>query len=128
MVVRKAITWLTLILFGTVSLMGHGLHVLVGCDPITHATLAGQQQATCCGCLHGCAPAGDGDETTGRLIAGHEDDCPICRFLAQGRELTKPVLVLCARFVRPQIAALPSLSPPLPCDEPYQARAPPAIS
>lgn len=131
---RQVVAWSTLILFGTVSLLGHGLHALVGCHPITHCALddqAGSGLSACCSCPHARStrPAEDqGEDAEGHLVAGHDDDCLICRFLAQGRELTRGVLPPCVQFARRHHPVAGPISPSLPADEPYQARAPPLSS
>lgn len=131
---RKIVAWLTLILFGTVSLLGQGLHALVGCHPISHCALDYQASSGVtarCSCQHACPtggakdPAEDADE---QLIAGHDDDCLICRFLAQGRELPPPVLPPCVQFARRHRPVIAAVSPSSPAQEPYQARAPPPSS
>jgi hypothetical protein len=134
---HRATAWLTLILFGATALLGQGLHLLVGCHPLTHRALHGEQglktshaadpHLGCCSC---CGRSGEAaeDDAQGRLIATHDHDCLVCRFLAQGRDLPRLAAPPDVRFVRPYGAEL-SLSLPRLCGcDAYQARAPPAAN
>jgi hypothetical protein len=132
---HRATAWLTLILFGATALLGQGLHLLVGCHPITHRALHEEQglktshaadpHIGCCSC---CGRSGDAaeDDAQDRLIATHDHDCLVCRFLAQGRDLPRLAAPPDVRFVRPYAAELSLLRVPLRRCDAYQARAPPA--
>lgn len=108
-----------LAVFGTVSLLGDGLHLLSGCDH-HHAP------AHCCAahahCEHHHAAQSE------CAIGPADSDCPICQFLAIPQALTAPPAIVAGSVrLEPLIVAAP-LEPALDIERPYAARAPPTAS
>lgn len=106
-----------LTVFGAVSILGTGLHLLPGCGhfhgPGHHCrshSHAKQQQV------------GDGSEY--EPDCSHTD-CPICRYLAIPRALTPPPQIISHIERREPLVAATILSPTLESERPYAARAPP---
>lgn len=131
----RAVAWFTLIWFGAVALLGSGLHLLVGCHPVTHrpldqglnASQAAHSHVACCACS--CSSGGaTEDHPYGCLTAAHDHDCAVCRFLAQARRLPRLVVPPDVQFVCAYGAPISVFSLPSRGRHAYDARAPPADS
>jgi len=140
--------WLTLALFAAVSLLGQGLHLL-NCRYASPprgeraAATAGGATASARACGHCChhdgcyrhaaeTPAADDDGPGGdgpgiRSAPAHGDDCPICRFFAQGQLAACETPLLSGQFAAPHRSAAAVDLPFVAALEPYQARGPPAL-
>jgi hypothetical protein len=129
--VRPLVTVPLLAAFGTISLLGHGLHLLPGaCDH--HAEIVSDASHRCAHHdEHDHAGIDSGHETAaerthdGVRAARDSSDCPICQFLAKGKVLSRsapsipgPAVVGDGPFTANEFV-------PLPLAEAYQARAPP---
>jgi hypothetical protein len=139
----RFVGWLTLVLFGGVSLLGQGLHLLSNCDCLSgHGRVAATAEATVgqagghfCRYGHWHAAGGSAvrsaeavanDQPGFRGCGGYGEDCFICRFFAQAQHLRCEAPLLSCRFARPHRFWLAVEQPwPAPI-EPYQARGPPA--
>ena len=103
--------------FGTVSLLGTGLHLLPGCNHFhDHAA------ANCCAhshCGHQHAESGPSE------ISAPDTDCAICQFLAIPQVLTPAVEILTdGNFFTPLVTG-EALQPTLDPERAYSARGPP---
>jgi hypothetical protein len=136
--------WFTLALFGGVSLLGQGLHLLTPCacgEPHAGAIAVGAEVCSSCGsnCRHHARkvaaaraeePLASRSSTAsqpGFRAPGHDSNCLICRFFAQGQVSRVIESPPAGHFVRPyrlaHVEVRPATTPP----EPYQARGPPAL-
>jgi hypothetical protein len=94
-ILRQTLVALMLVLYGSVSFCGYGLHAL---------TDSGSSHASSVGF----------DSKEGRIIrdgAGHADKghCVICEFHAQGQMTTEPFSIISRPFTSPHIALVLSL-------------------
>ena len=118
-IVRPVTVYLLLAVFVTVSAAGVGLHALPVADHF-HADFGGHRHG--CGCGHGDHRS----DTNSESVPESNEDCSICRFLAQNIQLALPVtfefsirrVFLCSPRVHSLVPVRPRLS--------YNTRAPPA--
>jgi hypothetical protein len=142
----RFVRWLTLVLFGGTSLLGQGLHLFSNCGCggcHSHANSgvpeAAASAASSHSCRHGCrwhtdkpgqdnaaAASADNGQPRWQSFGCHDDDCFICRFLAQSQHARSEAPLVSCRFVRPHRLSFPVDQPLLSAIEPYQARGPPA--
>jgi hypothetical protein len=105
-----------LAVFGTVSLLGSGLHLLPGCG---HA----HGGSTCCG-IHASECRRHSPQNS-RELGKSASDCPICRFLATPRTAPPPpAIVVCGLYVDSHPSAT-TVRPAIERASTYGARAPP---
>ena len=104
--------------FGTVSFLGTGLHLVPGCNHFhSHGS------AHCC-TSHGHCHHHDADPSQTELSTS-DADCAICQFLAIPQVLTPPVEILTdGNFFEPLVARA-TLQPTLDPERIYSARGPP---
>jgi hypothetical protein len=129
--VRPIVTIPLLAAFGTISLLGHGLHLLPGaCDHHAEIVFAAS---------HGCAHHDEQDHAG--IDSGHEpaagrahggvravrdsSECPICQFLAKGKVLSRSAPSIPGPVAVGDGASTACQFVPLPLAEAYHARAPP---
>jgi len=126
---KSFLTWFFAIAFGGMSIVGDGLHDLLGLHPHESAVPVCSSQV--CGSCYGDSLA-DGPS---RLVvaANHRESChdsatcPICQYLAQGRVAVEQFQVVSVTVNVPNRSALIPLFVPGPYLRPFQARAPPAV-
>ena len=122
---KSLLTWLLAVMVGGLSLLGEGLHDLLGLHQgpvVSDSHLLGF--APGCYSRHGNTPYIG--EASHRESCHDSATCPICQFLAQGRVVGQRVVVVSVA------ASVPNHSPAIPLFapstvlQPFQARAPPA--
>ena len=140
---RRIACWSLLILFGTVSVLGQGLHLLmhggghgecIGCAEVGPSKVAGARCATDCGDCRHAAVAEAGKQPPGNRRPSYTDsssshrahDCLICRYMAQSQVLTSPALHVGGDRPRPRRPILDAGLPVANFIGVYSARAPPA--
>jgi hypothetical protein len=144
--------WLILLLFGLVSLLGQGLHLFSNCHCERHHSGrnpwvsspedgSGESVITYT-CSHGCrhvarSPAAatrSAASSTGHLAStvaqepGHDDNCLICRYFAQGQMVSASMTLAVRQWIGPQRVQSAAQLLSLAAFEPYQARGPPTLS
>jgi hypothetical protein len=106
---RRTLVTLILILYGSVSLCGSGLHAL-GESSGSHT------------------PSHQHDSQAEPLVRAEPSHCPLCEFQAQGQLAIGPVCIVSRPFTSPHVvlivAAAATRDPHLPCSP----RAPPALA
>jgi hypothetical protein len=110
-----------LTVFGTVSILGTGLHLISGCNH-THSPMH------CNGAhRHVCHhPLGAKQQPVTEIGDSHED-CAICRFLALPRALTPPTAIIACGLPFKSIVPVAAEAPERAPARPYAARAPPRL-
>jgi hypothetical protein len=122
--IRQFAAPVLLTVFGTVSLLGTGLHLLPGCG---HFHLPGHHcsghdwigQELCCD--HGA-------DVSAPAVGESHDDCAICQLLAIPQTLTPPPAMVAGGVRFEPLAEATILEPSISIWRPYGARAPPRLS
>jgi hypothetical protein len=136
--VRSITRWIVLILFATLSVLGQGTHLLIGCACAGHCSATANSpehchRHACCEHGHPCTLLAEEEavDASPRISAPPAHDprhCLICRFLAQGQLRTLPPEVAVSFYVQPFQRPQERISLAAARYEPYGARAPPGVS
>lgn len=116
---RQFVAPVLLAVFGTVTFLGTGLHLLPGCG---HSHGLG----------HFCSADGDAcdhvPQSPTSEIGASNSDCAICRFLAIPQALTPPLKVIAYGVRCEPMSEEAILQPSIEGERLYSARAPPRLS
>jgi hypothetical protein len=118
---RQFASQILLTVFGTVSVLGTGLHLLPGCG---HSHGPGHR---CTAHDHTCHHHAEKPDTESGVSESHSD-CAICRFLAIPRALLSPPEVVDYGVPLEPILLKAISQPSLESERIYGARAPPRFS